>query len=179
MTQAHEGLSEHGQRLRAQMQEVAHQDASSLKKALKDDWDRIEAAADGLNETQADFKTGSEEFSLREMVHHLTYTIEREGERIGGLLQQNPLDDLPMGPGMMPPGDVPPYPEVMRDYRETIASFFKLLDGIDDGYNIDVQSRNTVIGPLNWKEWMAWMLRHANDHVQQAENIKSDPAFPS
>jgi hypothetical protein len=161
------------------MQEWAQQDASSLKKALKDYWDRIETAADGLTEGQADFKTGPEEFSLREMVHHFAYTIEREGQRIDGLLKRQPNDDLPMGPGMMPPGDIPPYPNVMRDFRETTSSFFKMLDGIDDAYNIDVQSRNNVIGPLNWKEWMAWMLRHANDHVEQAENIRSDPAFPS
>ena len=143
--------------------------------------DVLSPVSDDLARVEALFRETCESQHplVREMVHHFAYTIEREGQRIDGLLKRQLNDDLPMGPGMLPPGEIPPYSEVMREYRETTASFFAMLDGIDDAYNIDVQSRNNVIGPLNWKEWIAWMLRHANDHVEQAENIRSDPAFPS
>jgi hypothetical protein len=44
---------------------------------------------------------------------------------------------------------------------------------------LDKSFSHPLFGPLNLKEWLAFQRIHSMDHIQQIDEIKADPNYPS
>jgi hypothetical protein len=167
-------------------------------------WMELEASraevlreVEGLSQRQADWRPAPHDWSIGEIVHHLTLAEVATGKLTSKLLKETPSaapfpPDLtafaPLPPWPPGPAEAPPVvrPEAghpldrliaeMRAARERSRQTVERFAAIDPR---PLVWRHFALGDLNLAQWWMLQARHDADHLQQLRRVKASPGFPN
>jgi hypothetical protein len=179
----------------------------SLPKPVEALWSELQAVraevlqeAEGLSQRQADWRPSDKDWSVGEIVHHLTVAevatgklttkLTREGESAvtlapfpASLTAFKPLPAWPSGPAEAPPVVWPehgkPIDELvatMRATRERSRQSVEKLGTIDPRSLVFKHFR---LGDLDLAQWWTLQAHHDGIHLAQIRDVKSAPGFPA
>ena len=155
--------------------------------------------AERLSQPQADWRPGTADWSVGEILHHLTLAEINTGKLTTKLIKEAdaagklapyppdlaafpPLPQSPPGPMEAPPVVRPekghPVGQLlagMKAARERSRQSIERLGSVDPRA---LTWKHFALGDLNLAQW--WMLQagHDADHLQQLRAVKTSPGFP-
>jgi len=168
--------------------------------AISQDLDDVRAGVlretDGLSQAQADWRPSQNDWSVGEILHHLTLAEINTGKLTSKLLKETgaagaypsevgafaPLPPWPAGPREAPPIVRPekghPIDQLRQDIR---AARTRSRQSLERLATVDPRAftwRHFALGEMELPQW--WMLtaHHDRDHLQQIRRIKKTPGFP-
>jgi hypothetical protein len=169
--------------------------------AIARDLDAVRAdvlgEADGLSQAQADWRSSVDDWSVGEILHHLTLAEIATGKLTSKLLKEGsgsagpyptdlagfaPLPPWPPGPREAPPVVRPekghPVAQLLHDMRAARERSRQTLERLAAVDPRALTWRHFAFGELDLGQW--WMLQahHDRDHLQQLRRIKKTPGFP-
>ena len=160
---------------------------------------KVLAEVDGISQGQADWKPGEKDWSLGEIVHHLTVAeiatgklttkLTREAEAAGTLAPFPPdlkafasMPPSPPGPAEAPavvwPQYGKPIAELLAEMRAVRA---RSRQSIDKLATIDPRRlvfKHFRFGDLDLAQWWTLQADHDAIHLQQLRDVKAAPGFP-
>lgn len=178
----------------------------ALPPVLETLWNQLEAArqevlkeAAGLSQAQADWRPSERDWSVGEILHHLTLAEVNTGKLTSKLIKEaqasgklapypselkafTPLPAPAPGPMEAPPVVRPekghPIGQLLADMkaaRERSRQSIERLASVDPR---PLTWKHFALGELNLAQW--WMLQalHDRDHLQQFRAVKAAPGFP-
>ena len=178
----------------------------ALPSAVEALWSELQAVrekvlkeAEGLSQGQADWRPSDTDWSVGEILHHLTLAEINTGKLTSKLVKEAdaagklapyPTDlraFTPMPPPAPGPMEAPPVvrPEKghpiaqlladMKATRERSRQSIERLGSVDPR---PLTWKHFSLGELNLAQW--WMLqsRHDGDHLQQLRAVKASRGFP-
>ncbi len=152
--------------------------------------------AEGLSQSQADWRPGESEWSIGEILHHLTVAEVNTGKLTSKLLKEAgeratvfpadlsklaPLPPWPSGmeaPPLVRPEKGHPIERLLADMeaaRERSRQSIERLASVDPR---PLTWSHFALGELNLAQWWMLQARHDRDHLQQLRAIKAAPDFP-
>jgi hypothetical protein len=169
--------------------------------ALVHDLDAVRAEvlreADDLSQAQADWRPTADDWSVGEILHHLSLAEINTGKLTSKLLKDTgsavapyppdltgfaPLPAWPPGPREAPPVVRPEkgHPigqllEDMRAARERSRQSLERLAAVDPR---TFTWRHFTLGEMDLGQWWKLQAHHDRDHLQQIRRIKKTPGFP-
>lgn len=170
--------------------------------ALWNDMESVRAQllkeAEGLSQAQADWRPGEEEWSVGEILHHLTLAEVGTGKLTSKLLKEAP-QPLPPFPadlkGFTPVPPPPPgpakAPEVVYPERgHLLERLIADLKAIRERSRVSVERiaavdprglkwRHFTLGEMDLAQWWLLHVRHETDHLQQLRGVKASQGFPA
>jgi hypothetical protein len=169
--------------------------------ALAHDLEAIRAEllheVENLSQRQADWRASTDDWSVGEILHHLTLAEIATGKLTSKLLKETgsavlsyppdltafaPLPAWPPGPREAPPVVRPekghPISQLLHDMR---AARDRTRQSLERLATVDPRAfswRHFRLGEMDLGQW--WMLQaaHDRDHLQQLRRIKRTPGFP-
>ena len=178
-----------------------------LREELEAFWRELEATraeilkeVEGLSQTHFDWRPAPEDWSIGEVIHHVTIAeiatgklqtkLLRQAEGAGILRPSVPgvpvLEPLPRRPGEGPaqapahiwPERGRPAPELldeMRAARERTRKNFERFAAVDPR---PLVSTHLILGPMHLGQYWTLVLAHDRIHVPQIRAVKAAPGFP-
>jgi uncharacterized damage-inducible protein DinB len=161
------------------------------------------ATAQGLSDAQLNFKPAEDQWSIREIFHHIWMVEGLTARLLANLLKQAVENNLPedadsegsvlqsmaahaeklgnkfQAPERVVPLDALPLAESIDKMGETRA---KLLQPLDELCRYDVTSMlfpHPALGPINAYQWLLVMGGHESRHRRQINRIKEDADYPA
>ncbi len=153
---------------------------------------------EGLSQAQVDWRPGDRDWSVGEIVHHLTLAEIATGKLTSKLLKEaaQPLAPFPadlralapLPPWPPGPAEAPPVvrPEAgrrvdallagMKAARERSRQSIERLAAVDGRM---LTWRHFALGELDLFQWWMLQARHDADHLQQLRAVKAAPGFPN
>ncbi|HXG05262.1 MAG TPA: DinB family protein [Candidatus Binatia bacterium] len=179
----------------------------TLPRVIQELWDELQAVraevlreVEDLSQRQADWKPGEKEWSVGEVVDHLTIAeintgklttkLTREAEAAGRLAPFPadyaaipPLPPWPPGPAEAPPVVWPqagkPIGELiaaMKAVRERSRQSIERLGQVDPR---PLTFKHFRLGDLDLAQWWKLQAEHDRTHLAQLREIKARPGFPA
>jgi hypothetical protein len=154
--------------------------------------------ADGLSQAQADWKPSEKDWSVGEIVHHLTIAeiatgklttkLTREAEA-AGTLKPFPADLRTLTPLTLSPtaGDAPAavWPQHGKSIGELVAEMkstrVRTRQSIDKVATVDPRPlvfKHPLLGDLSLAQWWQLQALHDGLHLRQIRDVKAAPGFP-
>jgi hypothetical protein len=152
---------------------------------------------EGLTPGQADWRPRDDEWSIGEILHHLTLAEVATGKLTSKLLKDAagttgpfpsdlgafaPLPGLGGGPREAPP---PVRPERGHPIAELVAGItaarLRSRESVERLATIDprpLRWRHPALGELDLAQWWVLQAKHDADHLQQLRALKARPGFP-
>ncbi len=179
----------------------------SLPKPVERLWGELESVraevlseAQGLSQAQADWKPGEKDWSVGEIVHHLTIAEIATGKLTTKLTKEAAADGapavfphdltefptLPADPGG--PAEAPPvvWPEHGRPIGELIAGMKvtreRTRQSIEKLGTVDPRPlvfKHFRLGDLDLSQWWTLQAFHDRIHLAQMREVKAAPGFPT
>ena len=169
---------------------------AAIAQDLEDARAEVLREADGLSQGQADWRPNPSDWSVGEILRHLTLAEINTGKLTSKLLKETggagpyppemaafaPLPPWPAGPREAPPVVRPdkghPIAQLLQDIRAARARSRQSLERLA---TVDPRAftwRHFALGEMDLAQW--WMLtaHHDRDHLQQIRRIKKTPGFP-
>jgi uncharacterized damage-inducible protein DinB len=158
---------------------------------------------DGLSDAQLNFKPAEDQWSIKEIFHHIWMVEGLTARLMANLLKQAVENKLPedadtegsvlhsmdahaeklsskfQAPERVVPIDALPLAESIDKMGETRA---KLLQPLDELCRYDVTSMlfpHPALGPINAYQWLLVMGGHESRHRRQISRIKEDAGYPA
>jgi hypothetical protein len=176
----------------------------SLPPALERIWQELEATraevlreVDGLTQAQADWRPSAGDWSIGEILHHLTLAEVATGKLTSKLLREGGAAAGPFPPDLAAFAPLPPWPPGPREApavvrpeaghaldrlladlraaRERSRQSIERLAGVDPR---GLTWPHFALGELDLGQWWTLQAQHDRDHVQQLRRIKASPGFP-
>lgn len=151
----------------------------------------------GLSQTQADWRLSEKDWSVGEIVHHVTLAEVGTGKVTSKLLREAgeaaqpfPADLKAFTPLVMPSGGRAEAPQAvwpergkaltalvaeMKAARERSRQTIERLGAVDPRPLIFAHPR---LGPLDLAQWWMLQVRHESGHLEQLRGVKAEPGFP-
>ena len=152
---------------------------------------------EGLTQAQMDWRPGARDWSIGEIVHHLTVAEVATGKltsklfkEAGATLSPFPADLGPFGPlPPRPPGpaEAPPAvrPEAGHPADELIATFKatreRTRQSVERLATADPRTLtwpHPLFGPMDLGQWWLLQAHHDADHLGQLRAVKAAAGFP-
>jgi hypothetical protein len=152
---------------------------------------------EGLSQAQADWRPSADDWSIGEILHHLTLAEINTGKLTSKLLKDTgsapapyppdlagfaPLPAWPPGPREAPPVVRPdkghPITDLLRDMRAARERSRQSLERLATVDPRGLTWRHFTLGEMDLGQW--WMLQahHDRDHLEQLRRIKKTAGFP-
>jgi hypothetical protein len=154
------------------------EDLLALMDRTAGDWLR---ALEGITEAQANFKPG-EEWCLKELLGHVLHSnrgVNQQIAEMGEVESPKPSEKV-RAMGELSAEMVQLSIDELR--REVAAAFEEnktMVKSLERSNKLEQTFPHPLFGQLNLKEWIAFQRVHAMDHIQQLDQIKADPGYPS
>jgi hypothetical protein len=178
----------------------------SLPKPVQALWDALQAAraevlgeVEGLSQAQADWRPGEREWSVGEVIHHLTIAeiatgklttkLTREAEAAGrlapfpaDLTAFAPVPVAPAGaaeaPAVVWPEHGKPIDELIAGIRATRARSRQSIERLATVDPRTLSFKHFRLGDLDLAQWWTLQAEHDLIHLGQLRDIKRAPGFP-
>jgi len=152
---------------------------------------------EGLSQAQADWRAGERDWSIGEIVHHVTLAEVGTGKVTSKLLKEAgdslkpfPADLKSLAPLTMPssPAEAPQgvWPERGRPLAQLVADLkaarersrqtIERLAAVDPRPLVFPHPR---LGPLDLAQWWTLQVRHEGAHLEQLRGVKAAQGFPA
>ena len=178
-----------------------------LPKPVAELWDELQAVrarvlqeAEGLSQAQADWKPGEKDWSVGEIIDHLTIAeiatgklttkLTREAEAAGavGAFPSDLMAFAPLPP--MPPGPMEAPPAVWPSHGKPIGELLAAMKAARERSRQSVEKLATVdprrlvfkhvrFGDLDLGQWWVLQASHDGIHLAQLRAVKAAPGFPT
>ena len=151
-----------------------------------------------LSQAEADWRPSERDWSVGEIIHHLTLAEIATGKLTSKLLKEAgagalpfpadlaafaPVPPWPPGPAEAPPVVRPeaghPVGELLADMkaaRERSRQSIERLASVDPR---PLTWKHFALGELNLAQWWMLQARHDADHLQQLRTVKASRGFPA
>jgi len=167
-------------------------------------WSELESArslvlkeVEGLSQAQADWQPRATDWSVGEIIHHLTLAEVGTGKLTSKLLKDAgaaarpfPADlgpprplPVPAEPAEAPPGVRPEHGHAvdrliadMKAARDRSRQTFERLAAVDPR---PLTWRHPRLGELDLAQWWQLQAWHDGDHLEQLRSVKATPGFPA
>jgi len=169
---------------------------AAISQDLDDARAEVLRETDGLSQAQADWRPNPSDWSVGEILHHLTLAEINTGKLTSKLLKETdgagpyplemaaftPLPSWPPGPREAPPVVRPdkghPIEQLLQDIRAARARSRQSLERLATVDPRGFTWRHFALGEMDLAQW--WMLtaHHDRDHLQQIRRIKKTHGFP-
>lgn len=157
------------------------------------------AEVDRISQRQADWKPAEKEWSLGEIVHHLTVAeiatgklttkLTREAEAAGtlapfpaDLTAFKPMPPSPPGPAEAPavvwPQFGKPIAELLSEMRSVRARSRQSIEKLATIDPRPLVFKHVRFGDLDLSQWWQLQADHDRIHLQQLRDVKAAPGFP-
>ncbi len=179
----------------------------ALPPAVEALWNELQAMradvlkeVEGLSQPQADWRPSDKDWSIGEIIHHLTLgematsklTIKLIKEAdAAGTLAPYPPDLTSFAPPPLPPGPPPgATPLVWPEKGQPIAELLAEMKATRERSHQSIERLGSVDPrPLTWKHaatgmvmdlghYWKMMVTHDRMHLQQIRSVKASPRFP-
>jgi len=178
----------------------------SLPKPVQTLWDELQSVrgevlreVEGLSQQQADWKPGEKDWSVGEVLHHLTIAEVATGKlttklfkdaAAAGTLSPYPaaLDALGRPPRVSSgPSEAPPvvWPEAGKPIAELIAGMKatrersrQSVERLATADPRPMKFNHFRFGDMDLGQWWTLQAEHDGIHLQQIRDVKSAPGFP-
>jgi hypothetical protein len=178
----------------------------ALPRPVETLWSELQAVrgqvlveVEGLSQRQADWRPGDKDWSVGEIVHHLTLAevgtgkltskLTKEAAASGGaavfpadLTEFPPLPAGPVGPAEAPPVV---WPEAAKPIAELIAGLAaareRSRESVEKLGRTDPRKlvyAHFRLGDLDLAQWWQLHVRHEGIHLAQIRDVKRAPGFP-
>jgi hypothetical protein len=159
---------------------------------------RVLSEVEGLSQAQVDWRPTAGDWSVGEIVHHLTLAEVATGKLTSKLLKEAgtavapfpadlaafaALPPWPAGPREAPPlvRPEPGHPgdelvAALKAARERSRQSIERLGGVDPR---PLRFRHFALGDLDLAQWWMLQARHDADHLDQLRRLKAAPGFPA
>jgi len=162
--------------------------------------DEVLKEAEGLSQRQADWKPSEKDWSVGEVLHHLTIAeiatgklttkLTREAQAAGAparfpadLAVFSALPEAPPGPAEAPPVVWPEYGKPIDDLISTMrATRERSRQSIEKLATVDPRPlvfKHFRLGDLDLAQWWKLQAQHGGIHLAQIRDVKRAPGFPS
>src|SRR3989441_9232763 len=153
---------------------------------------------EGLSQRQAEWRPTPGEWSVGEVINHLTIAeiatgklttkLTREGEAAGGLAPYRPDFAIRLLPPW-PPGPVEAPPVVWPEHGKPIGELITTMKATRERSRSSVEKLATLdperlvfkhfrLGDLDLAQWWLLQAQHDRIHLGQLRDIKRQPGFP-
>ena len=154
--------------------------------------------AEGLTQAQSDWRPGVDEWSVGEILHHLTLAEVGTGKLTSRLLKDapqpippfpadlrgfSPVPPPPPGPAKAPEVVYPerghPLPRLLvglKTVRERSRQSVERMAAVDPR---GLRWRHFTLGEMDLAQWWLLHVRHETDHLQQLRAVKAARGFPA
>ncbi|HYB71243.1 MAG TPA: DinB family protein [Candidatus Bathyarchaeia archaeon] len=151
-----------------------------------------------LSQAQADWRPAEEEWSVGEILHHLTLAEMGTGKITSKLFRDarqalppfpadlkafKPLPPPPPGPAKAPEVIYPERGHALEkltaDLRTVRARTRQAIERLAAVDPCVLTSRHFTFGELDLAQWWLLHVRHEADHLQQLRAVKAAPGFPA
>ena len=157
---------------------------AEIEAIVKEGYDGVLRALEGVSETQAAHKPDGGDWSILELLAHVV-----SAQRVIRTLA------VSLASGALPEGFGPQWEEAAAQDGITIVRFDTLADaraalqaahddwlayirGIDGATNTDVTFRHYIFGAFNAREWAVFQRVHDINHTPQIYEIQASPGYP-
>jgi len=153
--------------------------------------------AEGLSQAQADWRPAEQEWSVGEILHHLTLAEVGTGKLTSKLFKDapQPLAPFPTDLKSFAPVPTPPpgpakapevvYPERGHPIERLIADLKAVRErsrqSVERLATADPRGlkwRHFTLGEMDLAQWWLLHVRHETDHLQQLRGVKAARGFP-
>ena len=170
-------------------------------------WNELQAVradvlreVEGLSQRQADWKPGDKEWSVGEVVDHLTIAEVATGKLTTKLLKEaaaggasavfpHDMTELAAPPDF-PPGPMEAPPVVWPGHGKPIGELLAAMKAARERSQQSVEKlalcdprqlvfRHFRLGELDLGQWWRLQARHDRIHLAQIRDLKGNPAFPA
>jgi hypothetical protein len=170
-------------------------------------WDELQAVradvlreAEGLSQRQADWKPSDKDWSVGEIVNHLTIAeiatgklttkLTREAETAGAgavfphdVTEFAALPDWPGGPAEAPPVVWPEHGKPIAELIATMkATRERSRQSVEKLATLDprkLRFKHFRLGDLDLAQWWKLQAQHDGIHLAQIRDVKRTPGFPA
>lgn len=169
--------------------------------ALWNDMESVRAEllneTEGLSQAQSVWRPREEDWSVGEILHHLTLAEVGNGKLTSKLLKEAPQPLPPFPPDLTAFAPLPPppstparapevvYPErghalpqlvaELRTIRTRTRQAMERLAAVDPR---ELRWRHMAFGEMDLSQWWQLHVRHEADHLQQLRAVKAASGFP-
>lgn len=154
---------------------------------------------EGLSQTQADWRPSERDWSIGEILHHLTLAEINTGKLTTKLTRETaqagklapfpadlkalaPLPPSPPGPAEAPPVVRPekghPIGQLLADIKATRERSRQSIEKLGSSDPRSLTWQHFRLGELNLAQWWMLQAQHDRDHLQQLRAVKASPGFP-
>lgn len=167
-------------------------------------WDDLETSraevlkeVEGLSQAQSEWRPSESDWSVGEIIHHLTLAEIATGKLTSKLLKEAgpglppfpadltgfaSLPAWPPGPAEAPPVVRPekghPHAQLLTDLKATRERSHQSLERLATTDPRRLKWRHFALGDLDLAQWWLLQARHDADHLQQLRRVKASPGFP-
>lgn len=163
--------------------------------------DRFIAGADSVTEAQAGFRPADDEWTIGEIVEHvsivnggflrITHKLLRQAEadpkpasadlNLGGVIV---TEDGQQAPKFQAPETVRPkggiaIADAVAGLRQTIVGFAEIQSRLEAVDLSEQKFPHPAVGPISAYQWMILLKEHSDRHLGQMERVKSAAGFPA
>jgi hypothetical protein len=132
------------------------------------------AVLEGVSETAAHKRPAAGEWSVAEVVDHVTLTLE-EVSRIVRTLAGGVRPSQPMTVALVPVNGGRPLAELAARLRRSQAALAEFLGAPSAEPNTELRVSDNYFGEINWKGYALILRLHYKDHAQQVRKTRSSP----
>ncbi|MGH9803396.1 MAG: DinB family protein [Blastocatellia bacterium] len=162
---------------------------------------RFAAGVESLNEAQAKFRPGVDEWTIGEIAEHvnivnggflrITGKLLRQAEadpksapadlNLGGVIVGANGDQAPkfQAPEMVRPKGGIAIADAVVGLRQTIAGFAEIKSRLEAVDLSEQKFPHPAIGPLSAYQWMILLKEHSDRHLGQIQRVKAAADFPA
>jgi hypothetical protein len=167
-------------------------------------WDDLQAVraeilneVEGLSQSQLDWRSGEGDWSVGEIIHHLTLAEVSTGKLTSKLFKEAgpslpsfpadltafaPLPPWPPGPAEAPPVVRPESghrrDELISTFKSTRERSRQSVERLGTGDPRTLRWSHARLGELDLAQWWLLQAHHDRDHLRQLRVVKAAPGFP-
>ena len=159
--------------IRAYIDEQAQLGARNAAALARAEWDRIAAAASGLDGSLADRAPAADEWSAAQVLEHILLSLQRNRERLDVLYRGEPYTGPVQTAGQLPEQPQASFSALRDAFVAEAAALYDFLMAADSARNLQGTAGHAAFGDLNWLQWASYLHLHARDHADQIEAIRA------
>jgi hypothetical protein len=159
-------------RVRAYVQENAAKGPDHVISLARAEWIRLEGLIVDVSEDEAGATPIEDEWSIAQVIHHLTLSHRGNVERIDTMSSGRPYSGPPPVPGALPEDPPATFAEARNTFLDLVKRAVEVIEKAEPGAHLDLTTPHVAFGEYTWIEWATHMHYHARDHIAQIEKIK-------
>ncbi len=159
---------------------LAHQgskDVPAILDLIEGQRARLLALLDGVSERQAAFRPAPDQWSIADVLRHVT-AAEENVALIVESLARGVVPDARLEAGRQTPDEGQPLAALVERLRAARVDLLARVRGWPAAPDLAATFDHPFFGPLNCKGWVAFQRLHDADHTGQLEQIMAAEGYP-